>query len=573
MRVKKTIIFTIAIIILGLPLAVASAFLLAYSGKVYPKTKIVDINISGLTKKEAEKNISEEVKRRLSTKISLVFENQTWEIPLSDINFVYNSQKTAEKAFETSRLRPVKNWFTDKNIGLEFSLNENSLKEGVATVAASLNRPTIPTEILLDRKTKQIIITEGKPGREIDLDNLIGSILMKIAYLDLDQPIPLPIKKNNGLPDERQKEAAKQRAEKLIGKNITLASNQQNFILAEEQLINFVDFFNQWNEEKIDEYIETLAQSVEKSAQSALFQFENGKVIAFQPDKPGYKLDKPETKKRVQEALDEVIVKNDNAIKELPVKELPPGTKTSDTNRLGITELVAEGESFFFHSIPSRIHNIDLASSKLHGVLIAPGETFSINSILGDISKATGYQDAYIIQNGRTILGAGGGVCQVSTTLFRAALNAGLPVIERHPHAYRVSYYEYNTKAGFDAGVFSPTADLKFKNDTGNHLLIQRKFDEKNHYLVFQFYGRPDGRTVEITNSRVWDISSPPEDLYIDDPTLPAGMIKQIDFKAWGAKAAFDWKVTKDGQTLHQQTFYSAYQPWRAIFLKGTKTN
>ena len=174
-----------------------------------------------------------------------------------------------------------------------------------------------------------------------------------------------------------------------------------------------------------------------------------------------------------------------NCIKELPLEKIEPEIKTSDTNRLGIVDLIGQGESYFRHSITSRIHNIDLASSRLDGVLIAPGEIFSFNQAVGEISKTTGYRDAYIIQNGRTTLGAGGGVCQVSTTLFRAALNAGLPIIERHAHAYRVSYYEQDSKPGFDATVFSPTADLKFKNDTNAYILVQRFFELKNHHLVF----------------------------------------------------------------------------------------
>ena len=100
-------------------------------------------------------------------------------------------------------------------------------------------------------------------------------------------------------------------------------------------------------------------------------------------------------------------------------------------------------------------------------MLIPPGGTISYNEIVGDISAATGYQPAYIIKDGRTILGDGGGVCQVSTTLFRAGLSAGLPILERHPHAYRVHYYEEGGyKPGLDATVFAPGVDLKMKNDT-----------------------------------------------------------------------------------------------------------
>ncbi len=244
---------------------------------------------------------------------------------------------------------------------------------------------------------------------------------------------------------------------------------------------------------------------------------------------------------------------------------------TGDANSLGIKEIVGQGTSLFYGSINERIHNLQLASLKLNGILIAPGEVFSFNKALGDVSSATGFKQAYIIKDGRTVLGDGGGVCQVSTTLFRAALNAGLPITERHAHAYRVHYYEDDLGPGFDATVFDPSADLKIENNTSAHLLIQTNTDLKKKQLTFNLYGTKDNRKVELSKARVWDKQPPPPDLYQDDPTLPIGVIKQIDWKAWGAKAAFDYKVTRDGETLFEKTFSSNYKPWQSIYLRGTK--
>ena len=244
---------------------------------------------------------------------------------------------------------------------------------------------------------------------------------------------------------------------------------------------------------------------------------------------------------------------------------------TENVNNLGIRELLGEGVSYFRGSAAGRVHNITLASSKLNGLLLGPGETFSFNTALGEVSAATGYQPAYIIKGGRTILGDGGGVCQVSTTFFRAALNAGLPILERQAHAYRVSYYEQESFAGLDATVYSPKPDLKIQNDTPAHILIQARVFPQEFKLVFQLYGTADGRRATITNPRLWDQVAPPPPLYIDDPTLPKDEVRQVESPVWGAKAAFDWKVVRDGQILQERTFYSAYQPWQAVYLKGTK--
>jgi len=134
-----------------------------------------------------------------------------------------------------------------------------------------------------------------------------------------------------------------------------------------------------------------------------------------------------------------------------------------------------------------------------------------------------------------------------------------------------VGYYEQKSQVGLDATIFDPTADLKFKNDTPAYLLIQVQTEVKNKKLTFALYGTHDGRTVTISKSRIWDQVPPPPDLYQDDPTLPRGQIKQIDWKAWGAKVAFDYKVERGSEVLQKRTFYSAYRPWQAIFLRGTK--
>ncbi|MFS8158712.1 MAG: VanW family protein, partial [Candidatus Roizmanbacteria bacterium] len=173
--------------------------------------------------------------------------------------------------------------------------------------------------------------------------------------------------------------------------------------------------------------------------------------------------------------------------------------------------------------------------------------------------------------NGRTVLGDGGGICQISTTLFRAALNAGLPIISRKAHAYRVGYYENDSKPGMDATVFAPSVDFKVKNDTGHYILIQTIIDPKKTSVLFEFYGQKDGRKVTLSPIKVWDVSPPPEPRFEDDPTLPRGTKKQVDFAAKGGKSSFTYKVEKNGEILQDRTFYSSYRPWQAVFLVGTK--
>ena len=161
-------------------------------------------------------------------------------------------------------------------------------------------------------------------------------------------------------------------------------------------------------------------------------------------------------------------------------------------------------------------------------------------------------------------------MCQASTTFFRAALASGLPILERHQHSYRVSYYEQGTKAGIDAAIYPPEVDLIINNDTPGHILIQVKNDQIKSRLIFEFYGTKDNRIVEIGEPKYWDAKPAPSPLYQDDPTLPIGIEKQIEKAVPGLKTSFTYKVTRNGEVLQNKTFYSNYRAWQAVYLKGT---
>lgn len=305
----------------------------------------------------------------------------------------------------------------------------------------------------------------------------------------------------------------------------------------------------------------------------ARFTFIDGKVKEFHTSSEGQILDVVTLKQLIASKTLAVITSTHPQVFniQIPIKILKPKIATEEVNNMGIKELLATGNSLFIGSIPNRIYNITLAASKLDGVLIKPGEIFSFSKEIGDISTLTGYKQAYVIQNGRTVLGDGGGVCQVSTTLFRAVLHAGLPVVERNPHAYRVGYYEQDEGPGLDAAVFIPTVDFKFKNDTANYILIQTYVDPNEGRLTFELYGTKDNRVSTISKPVVTNITSSPEPLYIDDPTLPKGQMKQIDYAVPGASVYFTRTVIKDRKEIINEKFKSYYRAWQAVYMRGTK--
>lgn len=324
--------------------------------------------------------------------------------------------------------------------------------------------------------------------------------------------------------------------------------------------------------EKLTDILNPIQKEIYVEPINAEFHVENGKVANFSESENGKSIDFEKLDLLVDKKIPELIFLQEPSVTiSVPIKITEPEITTEEANTYGIVEEIGVGTSEFAHSIPNRVHNVNLAASRLNGILVAPGEEFSFGKYLGDVSKFTGYKEAYVISGGKTILGDGGGVCQVSTTLFRAILNAGLPVTERHAHAYRVNYYEQDSGPGIDATVYVPSVDLKFKNTTGNYILITSAVDTTNLTMSFTLYGKKDGREVSITQPVILSSSPAPEPLYQDDPTLPVGVVKQIDYAAAGANVTFSRVVTQNGKEIINETYKSNYRPWQAVFLRGTK--
>jgi vancomycin resistance protein YoaR len=252
----------------------------------------------------------------------------------------------------------------------------------------------------------------------------------------------------------------------------------------------------------------------------------------------------------------------------LPVTMTKPQVATENAESLGIKELISEATTHFKGSSQGRMHNIQVAASLFHGLVIPPGGTFSFNEHLGEVSAATGYEESIIIWGNRSAVGIGGGVCQVSTTAFRAAFWGGYPITERWAHGYRVGWYE--PPVGMDATVYSPQVDFEFVNDTPRYLLIETETDLKAGTVTFRFYSTMIGRTVEMEGPFEANVVPHGPDVYQEDPTLPKGTTKQIDWAHDGVDITVYRIVKESDRILWKDTFFSRYKPWQAVYLVGT---
>lgn len=274
---------------------------------------------------------------------------------------------------------------------------------------------------------------------------------------------------------------------------------------------------------KTSKTLDEIASKLNQKTLPAKLVIENAWAKEFEPGQNGQVLDIYKAYKALAQGQQNIL---------LPVVISKSANDLSATNSLGINELVAVGESDFAGSPYNRRVNIRVGASKFQGLVIKPGEEFSFNKFLGDVDAANGYLPELVIKRTGTVPEFGGGLCQVSSTAFRAAMKAGLPIVERRNHSYAVRYY---APQGTDATIYPGVTDFRFKNDLTSHLLIRTRIEGDK--LYFDFYGTKDNRVVML-----------------EDPYT-------YDRKANGAmKASWTRTVIKDGNE-DKRTFNSTYQP------------
>ena len=539
--------------------------------RVMPGVKIVGVDVSGMSRDEVEVILNNKIEKYLPV---IKYGEAKLSVPREIVN--YDVEKTLDEVMREGKNSLINGWQiiqNGNNLGILPIVNEEALNHYLQELQKMVEIASIPNTMELVRG--EIVIIKGEDGIKLDEENLKEKIVNHASRLN-PEPLKLEVVEiRNTLTDSQVKEL-KKRTERLINDQMTIRVNEVGVILEDRELISFIsirpDDLGEVDQEKLNVYVDGLAERYNREPQDAKFQFSNETVQEFAPALDGIEIDKQHTANSLQVGIERLLEDDVDKVEiEAVVTKTVPKITTKEVNNLGIVERIGRGESYYAHSIINRVYNVGLASKRINGALIAPGEEFSFNHQVGKISGATGYKTAYVISGGRTILGDGGGVCQVSTTVFRAAMNAGLPITERWAHAYRVGYYEQNSKPGFDATIYSPSKDLKFRNNTPGHILVQTMVDEPNRHLVIEFYGTNDGRVALVSPARVWGVTPPPPDLYQDEPTLPVGTVKQVDWAAWGAKTAFDYRVEKDGETITSETYTSNFRPWQNVFLRGTR--
>lgn len=551
-KILKTII--IAAIVVAVIIIFLSGLALANKGKIVRGLKIAGISVGGLSVDNAQIRINETVEKFFEKDVVLRHEDEKdveiWTALSEEMGMKINIGPTLARA---SKIGHQGKLFFDLsqqilaflgyyNPGLSFQVDEEKLETFIREKLNSIDRPAIDAGLRYNEETDNFVQVPGRQGMIIDRGDLKLKLQEKMEKLTQDDIYLNLIYDSPEILEEETYQAHIKA--KVISANAPykLTANSAQIIFTKEEVIPLIEFrpvSDKSNPENkilgitlsskgLNNYLAALGPSINRKAVNAQLTIERDRVTNFALSQDGLELG---IKKNIQKLREEILNKGNKEI-ELEVSIVPPKTATKDIDNLGITTLIEKGVSNFAGSPSSRIHNIKLGAATFHGVLLKPGEEFSFNTILGEVGPEQGYKPELVIKKDKTIPEYGGGLCQVSTTTFRAAVNSGLPVIERAPHAFPVVYYN---PQGFDATIYPPHPDLRFTNNTPGHLLIQTEID--GHYLIFEFYGTNDGRKIELDGPRQYDIKS--------DGSMKAELTR---------------KIYKNDELIEEKTWYSNYK-------------
>lgn len=559
----------------------------AYRDRALPGIHFEAVPLGGLTHAQVKGVLETQLHSFRSAPVVFAYETRQWEPEAEEMGLYLDLDGMAAEAVRRGRdAPPVLRYFTSvaaimirPEIPLKINPDSGQLHAFLSAVAAEIDRE--PANAALSVRNGQLVVGQPAPGRRVDREATAQRVVVPRtatqSRVDVVTTSVPPAITSVGVQE------AQAAAQRILSAPLTLRLGERSWTLSPAALGGMIDvqrvpavqsgagapaerLMATLNEARVAGYVKQLAAEIDRPAISAQLRWTGNGAQVTREATDGLKLDQAAAVRAImsQAAQEHREVALTTSIVKAQV--------TSDATTLNsIKQLVATGSSRFAGSSVERVNNIQVAAAKLDGIVVAPGATFSFLSALGPITKDAGYMEGLTIVGDATVPGIGGGVCQVSTTIFRAAFFAGVPIVERHQHTYRVGYYEQDgSPVGFDAAVYDPGVDFRFRNDTEHAILIHSAVDPATSTISFNFYSTPAAREIKLAVSRTNDVKAGPRLPDTPDPTLPKGVRKQVEWSADGADATIRRTVALGGQTLFTDAFFSRYAPWREKWVIGT---
>lgn len=569
-------------------------YAIVYADEVFPNTFVAGLDAGGLTADELTGALAERTASFVAVPLNLVVADEAVTLDPLSLELTYDDAQTVEAAMSVGRtgavwqdlVTQVSALVTPISVPAHSQLSHERLEQFLSDLATKYDDPEEPVSVTVD---EEVTIHDPVAGHRFDQRAVRTYLLASFAALTASGDAVFPRREVVPQISRAQVEVLRPRIAAILSTNLKLTAEKKSFTVDREQLATWLGFQTAqrgaqtttldgfyahqgsvteiaFDQDKVTAYLKTVADDVNQEPVDAKLTIKSGKAVVFQQSQDGLQLDEAKAHEQILAELDRRIDQPPAAVV-MPVTIVKADVTSSTVDQLGIKELIGTATTDFSGSPSNRIHNITNGAKYLNGWLVKPGEEFSTVKALGAIDSSTGYLPELVIKENRTIPEYGGGLCQVSTTLFRAVLNAGLPVTERRQHSYRVSYYERDIGPGLDATIYLPKPDFKFTNDTPGWLLVQGAVNGVT--VTFELYGTSDGRESSIDGPHTLSTTPAPETVYEETDQLAPGEEKQVEKPHAGATTVATYTVRRGGEVINEQTFQSKYKALPARILRG----
>jgi len=622
-KIKKMKWFIFSFILLAaVVVAIVGLFEHTYSNRYYPGVMIASESVGGKTYNE----VSQEFKAKSDTllknglTLSFVRKNGSTEtnIPATTTGFtpdilveyfsigdlqgtVLHAYNWGHKGTIIQRIKEQFALISGKNFNLPISPHKEAIESLLSRETKYFFTAGVPAQFSLD-KDNDVVITPEKLGDNVDTENIVDTVIQKLNSFEV-QPIAFNIQPKIPYPTEVKIKPFLSLAKEFAkSANVNFYYQNHKWKVSGKTLVTWLTLKSD-NEitidnNKLEAFLSaSVTPLINDPPQNSRFEMKNGNLVEISPGKSGNVVNVSKTTELIEKIIPQMqqsfidtgnissalasisstLTANNPEIQfnpknntiDIPIEtiKVDPEITQKTIDQYKIKDLVGRAITNFKGGSLDRQHNIEVGVSKITGILIAPSEEFSTVKVIGDVTEEAGFVKEYVIDGDQTVKELGGGLCQLATTLFRMALNAGLPITERVNHAYVIPYYG----PGIDATIYGPHPDFRFINDTGNYLLLQGT--AINNEVTFELYGTADGRIAEVSTPVLSDERPVPETRNIMTPDLPVGTTKCQTATHKGITADTTYTVSYPDGFKKEEVFHSVYEPWPKVCLIGTSPN
>ena len=475
-------------------------------GKIRGDVRVGGISLEGQTREQARQTLEEETALE-GIRLSGAPGGQDIALDAASAGISFDATATADKAYAVGREGSIFERLGQRlsaatgtvRIEPETRYDEQAAKRELGRVVSDLEQE--PADASVEMVGADARVGEARTGYEVDAAATARNIERAVGELDSEARL-----EGRQLEPEvttLEAETAAERAREAVAQPLSLTAQGEQWMVTSQQVAGAIEFRRSGEDlavglEKggLGPYLGGMYEAVYQEPEDASYEVSGGDVQTTGSSE-GRKIDDA----KLFEALDSGLFEGQHRY-DVPVAEQEPQMTAERAERLKPTELIGEYRTPYTETgdaSAERIRNLEKSSGAVDGAAVGPGEVFSFNELASDLD----YEAAKVIVDGEAVTEAGGGLCQVSSTLYNAANDAGLEVVERAPHSAELPYI----RPGLDATVWfgnngTQELDMKFRNTTDSNILV-RETVRDDGYVYAEIWGRPTGREVDLSSERV----------------------------------------------------------------------